>query len=309
MQFTRRDILKLGIGASAAAVLRPFDSLYGQAPSRPLITRPIPATGEQLPVVGIGGRDWEAETPAMRAELKEVLRRFPELGGKVIDTATGYRSGASEALFGELAKELGVRDKLFMATKINVSGKQAGLAQIERCFQRLQTDRLDLICVHNLRDTAVQLQNLREVKQAGRLRYIGVTTSSDDQYDELENFMKTETMDFVQMDYAVDSRLAADRLLPLAADRGLAVMINLPFGRGRLFASVRSQPLPDWAKEIDCTSWAQIFLKYIISHPAVTVVIPGTRQVVHLLDNVKAAQGRLPDAAMRRRMEEFMDRI
>ncbi|MBI3939418.1 MAG: aldo/keto reductase, partial [Acidobacteria bacterium] len=251
MQLTRRDVLKLGMGASAAAALRPFDSLQGQATLSPLITRIIPATGERLPVVGIGGRDWEAETPAIRAELKEVLRRFPELGGKLIDTATGYRNGASEALFGELARELGVRDKLFMATKINVSGKQAGLAQIELCFQRLQTDRLDLICVHNLRDTVAQLQNLREVKQAGRLRYIGVTTSSDDQYGELESFMRTEAMDFVQMDYAIDSRLAADRLLPLAADRGRAVMINLPFGRGRLFAAVRNQPLPDWAKEID----------------------------------------------------------
>ena len=163
--------------------------------------------------------------------------------------------------------------------------------------------------MHNLRDTPTQLQNLREVKQAGRLRYIGVTTSSDSQYDELENLMKTEAMEFVQVDFAIDSRLAAGRLLPLAADRGLAVMVNLPFGRGRLFAAVRSQAVPEWAQEIDCTSWAQIFLKYIISHPAVTVVIPGTRQVVHLLDNVKAAQGRLPDAAMRRRMEQYIDQL
>lgn len=306
MEFTRRDLMKMGLGAAALSALGPLPELLAQ---QPLISRAIPSTGERLPVVGIGGRDWEAETPEIRAELKEVLRRFAELGGKLVDTATGYRRGASEALFGELARELGIRDKLFLATKINVTGRQAGLAQIDRCFRRLQTDHLDLICVHNLRDTTTQLQNLREIKRAGRLRYIGVTTSFERQYGELENIMKTESMDFVQMDYAIDNRLAADRLLPLAADRGLAVMINLPFGRGRLFAAVRNQPLPAWAQEIDCTSWAQIFLKYIIGHPAVTVVIPGTRRVAHLLDNIKAAQGRLPDAAMRRRMEEFMDKI
>ena len=306
MKLTRREMVKLGLGTAALSALGPLPELLAQ---QPLITKPIPSSGERIPVVGIGGRDREAETPAIRAELKEVLRRFPELGGKLIDTATGYRGGASEALFGELAKELGIRDKLFMATKINASGKAAGLAQIERCFQRLQTDHLDLICVHNLRDTATQLQNLREVKQSGRLRYIGVTTSSDNQYDELENIMKTEAMDFVQVDYAIDSRLAADRLLPLAADRNLAAMVNLPFGRGRLFAAVRNQAVPDWAQDIDCTTWAQIFLKYIVSHPAVTVVIPGTRQVAHLLDNIQAAQGRLPDAAMRRRMEQYIDQL
>jgi len=307
MQLTRRDVLKLAVMAAGSSL--PVRGLYAQAAPGAVITRPIPSTGERLPVVGIGGRDWEAETPAIRAELKEVLRRFPELGGKVIDTAEGYRSGASEVLFGELAQELSNRDKLFMATKINVTGKQPGLAQIEQSFRRLQTSRLDLICVHNLRDAVTQLQNLREVKQSGRLRYIGITTSFDNQYVQMEQLMKSEQMDFMQVDYAVDSRGAADRLLPLAADRGFGVMVNLPFGRGRLFSAVRNQSLPDWAGEIDCTSWAQIFLKYIIAHPAVTVVIPGTRQVAHVVDNMKAAHGRLPDAAMRRRMEDFMDKI
>ena len=306
MKLTRREMIQLGMGTAALSALGPLPDLFGQAP---LITRPIPSTGERLPVIGIGGRDFEGETPELRAAQKEVIQRFPELGGKVIDTATGYRNGGSETLLGELTTELGNRGKLFLATKINVTGKQPGLDQIDQCFRRLRTDRLDLIEVHNLRDTRTQLATLREVKQAGRIRYIGMTTSSENQYAEFESLMKTEAMDFIQLDYAVDSRAAGDRILPLAADRGLAVMINLPFGRGRLFAAVRNEPLPDWAKEVDCTTWAQIFLKYIVSHSAVTVAIPGTRQVAHLLDNIQAAQGRLPDAAMRRRMEQFMDQL
>ncbi len=306
MELTRRDMIKFGLGAAAVSALRPLSNLLAQTP---LIAKAIPSSGERIPVVGIGARDWEAETPEIRAELKEVLRQFPSLGGKVIDTATGYRNGASETLIGELAAELSNRDRLFLATKINVSGKAAGLAQIEQCFRRLRTNRIDLIAVHNIRDTVTQLANLREMKQAGRIRYLGMTTSEERQYGEFETLIKTQTMDFVQVDYTLDNRAAGDRLLPLAADRGLAVMVNLPFGRGRLFAAVRNQPLPDWAKEIDCTTWAQIFLKYIVSHSAVTCVIPGTRQVRHLQDNVQAAQGRLPDAALRRRMEQFMDGI
>lgn len=306
MELTRRDVIRLGLGAAALSALRPLAALLAQTP---LLAKAIPASGERIPVVGIGARDWEAETPAIRAELQEVLRQFPGLGGKVIDTATGYRGGASETLLGELAAELGNRDRLFLATKINVSGKPAGLAQIEQCFRRLRTNRIDLIAVHNIRDTVTQLANLREGKQAGRIRYLGMTTSEERQYAEFETLMKTEAMDFVQVDYALDSRESGNRLLPLAADRGLAVMVNLPFGRGRLFAAVRNQPLPDWAQEIDCTSWAQIFLKYIVSHPAVTCAIPGTRRVAHLLDNLQAAQGRLPDAAMRRRMEQFIENI
>ncbi|MBI2819228.1 MAG: aldo/keto reductase [Acidobacteria bacterium] len=306
MKLTRREMVKLGLGTAALSALGPLPELLAQ---EPLITKPIPSSGERIPVVGLGTRDYEAETPELRAELKEVLRRFPELGGKVIDSASGYRDGASETLIGELVSELGNRDRLFLATKVNASGRQAGIAQIERSFQRMRTNRLDLIAVHNLRDTLTQLENLREFKQAGRIRYLGITTSSEGQYDEFETFMKTQTLDFVQVDYAVDNRLAADRLLPLAADRGMAVMVNLPFGRGRLFAAVRNQSMPDWAQEIDCTTWAQIFLKYIVSHPSVTCAIPGTRSVAHLLDNIQGAQGRLPDAAMRRRMEQYIDQL
>ncbi len=306
MELTRRDMLRLGLGTAAVSTLWPLPELFSQ---NPVNRKAIPSSGERLPIVGIGTRDYESETPGVRAELKEVLRRFPELGGEVIDTATGYRRGASETVIGELVSELGNRDQLFLATKVNARDKAAGVAQIEQSFQRLRTDRIDLIAVHNLRDTATQLETLREMNQAGRIRYVGITTSFDRQYEEFEATMKAQTLDFVQVDYALDNRGAGDRILPLAADRGMAVMVNLPFGRGRLFAAVRNKPLPDWARKIDCTSWAQIFLKYIVSHRAVTCAIPGTRRVRHLVDNMQAAQGRLPDASMRQRMERFFDSL
>ena len=306
MQLTRRDMLKLGLGTAGMSALWPHSELFAQAPVN---TKAIPSSGERIPIVGIGTRDYESETPEIRAEIKEILRRLPELGGKVIDTAAGYRRGASETVIGELLSELGNRDQVFLATKVNARGKAAGVSQIERSFRRLRTDRIDLIAVHNIRDTATQLETLREMKQAGRVRYVGITTSSDRQYQEFEAIMKAQTLDFVQVDYALDNRGAGDRILPLAADRGMAVMVNMPFGRGRLFAAVRNKPLPDWAQEIDCTTWAQIFLKYIVSHLDVTCVIPGTRRLSHLVDNMQAAQGRLPDTAMRRRIERFFDSI
>ncbi|OFW11644.1 MAG: hypothetical protein A3H27_11550 [Acidobacteria bacterium RIFCSPLOWO2_02_FULL_59_13] len=306
MQLTRRDMVRLGLGTLAVSALRPLPGLFAQSPVH---TKDIPSSGERIPIVGIGTRDFGGGSPVPREEYKEVLRQLPELGGKVVDTATGYQGGASETLIGELVSELGNRDRLFLATKVNASGKQAGVSQIEQSFQRLRTNRMDLIAVHNIRDTVTQLATLREMKQAGRIRYVGITTSFENQYEEFEALMKTQTLDFVQVDYALDNRVAGARLLPLAADRGMAVMVNLPFGRGRLFAAVQNQALPDWAKEIDCTSWAQIFLKYIVSHSAVTCAIPGTRRVPHLVDNIQAAQGRLPDAAMRRRMEQFIESV
>ena len=306
MELTRRDVIKYGVGAAAVSTLRPLSNLFAQAP---LIMKAIPSSNERIPIIGIGTRDFGGGSPVPRSEIKDVLRQFPELGGKVIDTATGYQGGASETLIGELVSELGNRDRLFLATKVNASGKQAGAAQIEQSFQRLRTNRIDLIAVHNIRDAVTQLATLREMKQAGRIRYVGITTSDDSQYGEFETLMKTQALDFVQVDYALDSRAAGDRLLPLAADRSMAVMVNLPLGRGRLFTAVQNQTLPDWAKEFDSKTWAQLFLKYVVSHPAVTCAIPGTRRVAHLLDNIQAAQGRLPDAAMRRRMEQFMDKI
>jgi aryl-alcohol dehydrogenase-like predicted oxidoreductase len=299
-------LLKAAIG-SAAALLLPSARLGAQPAS--LIERAIPSSGERLPVVGIGtARRWEqATTPAEMAPLRDVLRQFAERGGKVIDTAPSY--GNAEALVGELVSELGIRPTLFLATKLGAVGREASLQEIETSFRRLRTSRIDLIAVHNLRDIATHLRTLRELKQAGRIRYVGMTTSFPRQYPEFERTMRTETLDFIQVDYALDNREAASTILPLAADRGMAVMINLPFGRGRLFQAVQGRELPLWASSFDCASWAQFFLKYIVSHPAVTCCVPGTAKVEYLLDNLGAAQGRLPDPAMRRQMEELIDRL
>ena len=306
MNVTRRELLKVGIGSGAALLLT--SGRLGAQPA-PLIERAIPSSGERLPVIGVGtARRWEqVTTPAEMAPLRETLRQLAERGGKVIDTAPSY--GAAEALAGELVADLGIRSSLFLATKVGASGRETGLQEIEASFRRLRTSRIDLIAVHNLRDTMTQLRTLRELKQAGRIRYVGMTTSFPRQYPDFERTMRTETLDFIQVDYALDSRAAAATILPLAADRGMAVMINLPFGRGRLFQAVQGRALPPWASGFDCASWAQFFLKYIVSHPAVTCSVPGTAKVEYLLDNLGAAQGRLPDAATRRRMEEFIERL
>jgi aryl-alcohol dehydrogenase-like predicted oxidoreductase len=303
---TRRELLKIGAGSGAALLLSPVR--LGAQPA-PLIERPIPSSGERLPVIGIGtARRWEsAATPAELAPLRDVLRRLAERGGKVVDTAPSY--GGAEALAGELAAELGIRASLFLATKVGATGREAGIREIEASFRRLRASRVDLIAVHNLRDSATQLRTLRELKQAGRIRYVGITTSFPRQYPDFERTMRAETLDFIQVDYALDSRDAAATILPLAADRGMAVMINLPFGRGRLFQAVQGKALPPWAAGFDCASWAQFFLKYIVSHPAVTCCVPGTARVDYLLDNLGAAQGRLPDATTRRRMEEFIGQL
>ena len=304
MQLSRRELLKAGIGVGASVFLPPAGLL---AQAAPLIQRKIPSTGESLPIVGIGtARRYEAvTTEAERAPLREVLRRFKEMGGKVIDTAPSY--GTAEMVAGDLVAELAIRDSLFLATKVGAHGRTAGIEQLEQSFTRLRAPTIDLIAVHNLRDTRTQLRTLRQWKQAGRIRYVGITTSSERQYPEFEQTMKAEVLDFLQVDYALDHRKADQRILPLAADRGMAVMINLPFGRGRLFQAVQGQTLPPWAGEFDCASWAQFFLKYIVSHPAVTCAVPGIAKVEYLVDNLGAARGRLPDAAMRRRMEGFID--
>ncbi|MGW8269249.1 MAG: aldo/keto reductase, partial [Burkholderiales bacterium] len=217
--------------------------------------------------------------------------------------------GSSEVVLGQLIACLGIRKQLFLATKVYASGRESGAEEMHDSFKRLQTDRIDLIQVHNLSDTATQLATMREGKRTGRYRYIGVTTSRDGQYEEMEAVLKGETLDFVQVDYSIDNRTAAERILPLALERRVAVLVNLPFGRARLFSSVRGKPLPAWASEFDCTSWAQFFLKYVVGHPAVTVAIPGTRRPEHVLDNLGAARGRLPDQAQRRKMEQFFEAL
>jgi aryl-alcohol dehydrogenase-like predicted oxidoreductase len=308
MNLNRRDFIRAGIYAGAALALPPL-GLFAQGVS--LLQKKIPSTGESIPIIGIGTarRYEEIKTESEKAPLRETIRQFKELGGKVIDSSPSY--GTAEAVVGELVEALKIRDSLFLATKVSLrnTGREAGLEQIEQSFRKLRTSKIDLIAVHNLRDTQTQLRILRELKQAGRIRYVGITTSFDRQYGEFEQTMKNEPLDFIQVDYALDNRDAGERLIPLAGDRGIAVMTNLPFGRGRLFSAVQGKKLPEWASEFDCTSWAQFFLKYIVSHPAVTCAIPGMAKPEYVVDNLGAARGRLPDAAMRRRMEKFIDGV
>jgi len=295
MNRKRRHLLM----AAAAAAVAPA---WGQP--APLLRKKIPSSGEEIPVIGLGtARRYERPGPGLR----ETLQRFGVLGGTVVDTAPVY--GQAETVVGDLLAELELRPRLFLATKVSISGREAGVRQIEQSFQRLRTRKIDLIAVHNLRDTQIHLATLRELRKQGRIRYVGITTSSDRQYADFEQTMRREALDFIQVDYALDNRGAGERILPLAAERGMAVMVNLPFGRGRLFDAVRGKVLPAWAAEFDCASWPQFFLKYIVSHPAVTCAVPGMARPEYAEDNLGAARGRLPDAALRRRMESFIDAI
>ncbi|WP_159348445.1 aldo/keto reductase [Roseomonas harenae] len=305
MHATRRTLLAgVGAGLSAAALAR-----GAAAQQAALIRKPIPSSGEMIPIIGLGSarRYEEAKTEEDITPLRETFRRFHALGGTVLDTAPSY--GNAEAIMGGLIADLNIRPALFIATKVGADNKEDGRAQIEQSFRNLRTDRIDLFAVHNLRDISNQLATLRELKAAGRIRYVGATTSFDRQYEAFEAMMRRETLDAIQIDYALDNRNAAERIIPLAKERGMAVFINLPFGRGSVFRATQGKPLPEWAAEIDCTNWAQFMLKYIVSHEAVTCAVPGMAQARYVDDNIKAAQGRLPDAAMRRRMEQFIDAL
>lgn len=306
----RRSLL-----AGLAALPFAANAACAQSPGQPqtpatggaLRTVRIPGADVEVPIVGIGtARRYDDPQGAdALAPLRDTIRRFAELGGQVIDTAPSY--GRAEEVVGQLVEELGVRDRLFLATKVGVDTREAGVAQIEESFRKLRTRRIDLIAVHNLRDTDNQLAILRDLKSAGRIRALGLTTSSDRQYEPFEAVMRREALDSIQVDYALDNRNVAERILPLAQERGLAVFINLPFGRDRLFSATRDRPLPDWAGEIGATSWAQVFLKYVLSHPCRPIAIPGMAQVRYVEDNLGAARGPMPDAAMRTRMEQFID--
>ncbi len=301
MKLSRREALKVGLGAGASLMLglRPETV---RAFQEDLITKPIPSSGEQLPVMGIGtARRFDVGAGMEeRAPLREVLEAFPELGGRLVDTAPSY--GQAEEVVGDLVRELGNRDELFLATKVGASSPEEGRAQIEESFRRLHTDTIDLLQVHNLRDVENQLAYLRELKALGRIRYTGITTSNDRQYEAFEEVMRTqEGIDFIQVDYSIDNRGVEERILPLARDRGMAVLCNLPFGRSRLFERAGDRPVPEFARPF-CESWAQYFLKFIASHPAVTAAIPGTATMTYLRDNIGSARGRLPGEDVRREM-------
>ena len=309
---SRRDAITAGLAAGLALAASPRD-LFARfaAIVSPLIERAIPSSGAMIPIVGIGtARRYDVATSSDElAPLRDVLRRFPELGGRLVDTAPSY--GNAEAVVGKLVCEIGNRDELFLATKVAVrNGDKAAIAaQMEESMDRLHTDRIDLMQIHNLVSVPATVPLLQEWKAAGRIRHFGVTTSSERQYEAFEAAMKAHPFDAIQVNYSIGSRQAAERLLPLAADRGMAVLVNLPFGRTSVFRKVEGKPLPAWAAEIDCTTWAQVFLKYIVSHPAITCAIPGTAKVEYLVDNLGAARGRLPDAGMRKRIEAFYDAL
>lgn len=298
---TRRAALRL-MAAAAAAV----PASAGAA--SPMLQRPIPSSGEAIPAIGLG--TWRTfdvgGSPAERAPLEEVLQRFVALGGQVVDSSPMY--GAAESVLGDLGAALAVTDRLFLATKVWTSGREAGIAQMEQSFQRLRVRRLDLMQVHNLLDWRTHLRALRAWKQAGRIRYLGVTHYTASAYDELERVLRSEPLDFVQVNYSLGEREAERRILPLARERGIAVLVNRPFSEGGLFRRVRGQALPAWAAEVGCASWAQIFLKWILAHPAVTCVIPATSRPQHVLDNMAAGTGALPDAATRDRMAALVAR-
>jgi diketogulonate reductase-like aldo/keto reductase len=314
-EITRREATKL-IGASAAGLLLPVHASFAQTKSESstMLTRAIPSSGEKLPVIGLGTwRTFDVDlTLDNRRQLGDVLSLFMKLGGRVIDTSPMY--GRAEDVVGDLTATLGIRDRfatanpsgggLFLATKVWTRGKENGIRSMERSMVRLRTKQIDLMQVHNLVDVQTHLATLREWKVLGRIRYIGITHYEAGAFGEVEKIMRSEKLDFVQINYSIMEREAEERVLPLAQERGIAVIVNRPFGGGDLFNRVRSKTLPEWSAEFNCRSWAQFFLKWIVANPAVTCVIPATDKAGHLEDNMQAGIGRLPDPKMRQRMVE-----
>jgi aryl-alcohol dehydrogenase-like predicted oxidoreductase len=307
---TRREWLNLTLGTSAALA---FDRAYLSA-QQPMITRAIPSSGEQLPIVGLGSSATFSQVARSEdvTALRDVLKAFTDHGGTVFDTAPSY--GASEEVSGRIAAELGITDKIFWATKVNVAGRGGGSAdpaaaraQIDASFAKLKKPKIDLVQVHNLGDVPVQLGILKELKKAGRVRYIGVTTTNEGQYEALQTIMRHEPLDFIGVDYAIDNREVETRILPLALERKIGVLVYVPFGRTRLFKRVGDRPLPAWAKEFDATTWAQFFIKFVAAHPAVTVVTPATSRATNMIDNLGGGRGRLPDEATRKKMAELIE--
>ena len=306
-KLSRSDFLRQASRLAAAGLLAP--ALPALANEGPVLRRPIPSSGEMIPVIGSGTAviyDIEAQDPKIPV-LAQSVSALIGGGGAMIDTAPTY--GRAEKRLGEVLRlvEPAVRERVFLASKISTMGEEAGVKQVTQTFADLGVSRLDLLQVHNVRDTQAHLKTIRRLREEGKVRYTGITTSFENTHPEFERIMMNEKIDFIQIDYAIDNRLAEQRILPLAQDKGLAVIINLPFGRNRLFAKAKDRPLPDFAKEMGCSSWAQYFLKFLIGHPAVTVIIPGTDRPEYARDNLGAARGAIPDAAMRKRMLEHWE--
>lgn len=309
---TRRDCLHLSLLSGASALLP--SGLLRALERGDILTRAIPKTGEEQPIVGLGSSA-TFRTVAQSEDftaLQGVFETLVENGGSVFDTAPSY--GASEEVAGQIVQEMGISDDIFWATKVNVAPRGGGSAdpdqaraQIEQSFKFIGKDPIDLIQVHNLGDIPTQLGILQEYKEAGRVRYIGVTSTSSRRYPDLARVMRDYPLDFIGVDYAVDNRLSADMILPLAAELGIAVLVYVPFGRTRLWSRVRGIDVPDWASEFGAASWGQFFIKYVAANPAVTSVTGATSKPKNMLDNIGAAYGELPDAAALRRMEQLVD--
>jgi aryl-alcohol dehydrogenase-like predicted oxidoreductase len=315
-RFSRRDVLALGAGLSASAALGIAPALAQAATARPVLTRIIPRSGERLPVIGLGTAiifDIEDDAAA-RVERGKVIKILLDGGARLIDTAPSY--GAAESVLGDLLTDLKVRDQVFVATKFRASGRAGATAEMKESLRRLRTDRVELMQRHNIgfvdrKQAAEHLALVREWRQSGICRYIGVTHSRDQDRANarLIELMRAEKLDFIQVNYSMAERSVEDKLLAGAAETGTAVMVNLPYARGRLFRAVRGKTVPEWAKEFDATTWGQFFLKYILASEAVNVVLPGTDKPEYMIDNLNAGRGRLPDAALRRKMVEFVQSL
>lgn len=301
---TRRAAVHLMGSAGLSLLARPISSFV--ANDQPILKRPIPSTGEMLPVTGVG--TW-IQFDVSKSEYKpmaDVLTRMNEKGGKVIDSSPMY--GRSETVIGDLTTMLHKSDRYFYATKVWITGKQEGITQMESSMQKMRRPTIDLMQIHNLVDWQTHLQTLRNWKEQGRVRYIGITHYTDDAHDKLEKIIRTEKLDFVQFNYSIRGRHAEKRLLGAARDTGTAVIINQPFESGSLFNSVAAKKLPAWASDLQIANWAQYFLKYLLSHPAVNCVIPGTSDPVHVVQNMEAAYGRLPDEKESKKMVDYLER-
>ena len=309
--FSRRSLIKSGVLATVGATVgfAVTRSALAAAADKalPLITKTVPSSKEKLPVIGVGTNNFGVSAPDELAARREVLAKLPELGGAIVDTAQAY--GTSEAVIGEAVAAIGNRSKLFIATKTPLGGDVSNAkVTLEKSFAALRTDKIDLLQIHNVHGIDELLPLYKDYKKAGRVRYIGITTSQDSQYPQLVEAMKKYDFDFVQVDYSMQDRSAEKEVFPIAQSKGMGVLVNMPLGGRRgnnLMTQVAGKELPKWAADIDVTSWAQFFLKYDISHPVVTAAIPGTTKLSHLEDNQKAGRGRLPDAATRKKMEEF----
>ncbi|MDE0286215.1 MAG: aldo/keto reductase [Gammaproteobacteria bacterium] len=300
---SRRNFIKHACALPAAVGVMPGTL---SAMTNDVIKRVIPSSGEEISIMGMGTYSTFSHSTPLE-QLGEVMQAFFDHGGQMIDSSPMY--GPAEGIVGELLKTTQNTAGYFAATKVWTDGREAGIRQMNESMRLMGVETMDLMQIHNLRDWKVHLKTLKEWKEQGRIRYLGITTSHGRYHDELETIMKTEPLDFVQLTYSAANRLTDERLLPLAHDRGIATIINRPYQGGSLFRKVRGKPLPDWAGEIDCTSWGQFFLKFIAGHPAVTCIIPATSKVRHILDNMAGGTGRVPDAAQRRRMIDYLEAL